>query len=245
MYLSKNIQHLRKQRRMTQEQLAEKMNVSRQTISKWESGEMTPELQKLIEMCELFACKLDALIREDMFADEDIFSPIEIRRMPAFRMARYIMVTPNPEDDVQAYMAHWAQRSGLLDRQPDAMRLGWDWPYVTQEQQSRFGLRGYVTAYVLPEGFSTDCPGVEFADQIAADYAVITITEPHVASFARIPKAYHKIMEFLQVNGFKEKPHPDILSCFEHEYEKDGVHYMDVYIHVDSVAKTESFTNFS
>lgn len=245
MYLSKNIQHLRKQRRMTQEQLAEKMNVSRQTISKWESGEMTPELQKLIEMCELFACKLDALIREDMFADEDIFSPIEIRRMPAFRMARYIMVTPNPEDDVQAYMAHWAQRSGLLDRQPDAMRLGWDWPYVTQEQQSRFGLRGYVTAYVLPEGFSTDCPGVEFADQIAADYAVITITEPHVASFARIPKAHHKIMEFLQVNGFKEKPHPDILSCFEHEYEKDGVHYMDVYIHVDSVAKTESFTNFS
>nr|MBR4281102.1 helix-turn-helix domain-containing protein [Clostridia bacterium] len=245
MYLSKNIYLLRKQRRLTQEQLAETMNVSRQTISKWESGEMIPELQKLIELCDLFSCKLDALVREDMFADDDIYSPIAIRRLDAFRMARYLIVSPNPEDDVQAYVEAWAKRSGLLDFQPNAMRIGWDWPYVSSEQQNRFGLRGYAAAYVLPEGFITDCPGVEFADQAAADYAVITITEPHTAPFARIPKAYHKLLEYMQANGFKEKSHPDILSCFEHEYEKDGVHYMDVYIHVDSVVKTESFTSFS
>ena len=245
MYLSKNIQLLRRQRRVTQEQLAEQMNVSRQTISKWESGEMTPELQKLIELCELFSCKLDELVREDMFADDDIFSPIEIRHVEAFRMARYLIVSPNPEDDVQTYVEAWARRCGLLDFKPDAMRIGWDWPYVSPEQQNRFGLRGYVAAYVLPEGFATDCPGVEFANQAAADYAVITITEPHAAPFARIPKAYHKLMEYLQANGFKEKPKPDVISCFEHEYERDGVQYMDVYIHVDSVAKTESFTTFS
>ena len=245
MYLSKNIQLLRRQRRVTQEQLAEQMKVSRQTISKWESGEMTPELQKLIELCELFSCKLDELVREDMFADDDIFSPIEIRHVEAFRMARYLIVSPNPEDDVQTYVEAWARRCGLLDFKPDAMRIGWDWPYVSLEQQNRFGLRGYVAAYVLPEGFATDCPGVEFADQAAADYAVITITEPHVAPFARIPKAYHKLMEYLQANGFKEKPKPDAISCFEHEYERDGVQYMDVYIHVESVAKTESFTTFS
>ena len=245
MYLSKNIQHLRKQRRLTQEQLADTMAVSRQTISKWEAGEITPELPKLIELCELFACTLDALIREDMFADEDVYSPVEIRHVEAFRMARYLMVSPNPEEDVQACMAAWARRSGLLARQPDAMRIGWDWPYVTQEQQSRFGLRGYVAAYVLPEGFPEDCPDVEFAGQAAADYAVISITDPHAASFARIPKAYHKLMAYLQANGFREKPHPDVLSCFEHEYDRGGTHYMDVYIHVDSVVKTESFTHFS
>lgn len=245
MYLSKNIQLLRRQRRVTQEQLAEQMKVSRQTISKWESGEMTPELQKLIELCELFSCKLDELVREDMFADDDIFSPIEIRHVEAFRMARYLIVSPNPEDDVQTYVEAWARRCGLLEFKPDAMRIGWDWPYVSLEQQNRFGLRGYVAAYVLPEGFATDCPGVEYADQAAADYAVITITEPHVVPFARIPKAYHKLMEYLQANGFKEKPKPDVISCFEHEYERDGVQYMDVYIHVDSVAKTESFTTFS
>ena len=245
MYLSKNIQLLRRQRRITQEQLAESMNVSRQTISKWESGEMTPELQKLIELCELFSCKLDDLVREDMFADDDIFSPIEIRHVGAFRMARYLIVSPNPEDDVQTYVEAWARRCGLLDFKPDAMRIGWDWPYVSPEQQNRFNLRGYVAAYVLPEGFTTSCPGVEFADQAAADYAVITITDPFAAPFARIPKAYHKLMEYLQANGFKEKPKEDVLSCFEHEYKKDGMQYMDVYIHVDSVARTESFTSFS
>lgn len=245
MHLSKNIQLLRKQRRVTQEQLAERMNVSRQTISKWESGEMIPELQKLLELCELFSCKLDALVREDMFADDDIYSPIEIRRVNAFRMARYVIVSPNPEDDVQSYVEAWAKRCGLLEFKPDAMRIGWDWPFVSAEQQNRFGLRGYVAAYVLPEGFATSCPGVEFADQAAADYAVITITEPHIAPFRRIPQAYHKIMEYLQANGFKEKARPDVISCFEHEYEKDGVQYMDVYIHVDSVARTESFTSFS
>ena len=245
MYLNKNIQLLRRQRRLTQEQLAEQMNVSRQTISKWESGEMIPELQKLIELCSMFSCKLDALVREDIFADDDVFSPVEIRHVEGFRMARYIMVTPNPEDDVQTYLAAWARRSGLLDAKPDAVRIGWDWPYVSLEQQNRFGLRGYVAAYVLPEGFTTACPGVEYADQLAADYAVITITDPHAASFTRIPKAYHKLLEHLQANGFKEKPHPDILSCFEHEYEKDGTHYMDVYIHVDSVSRTDAFTTFS
>ena len=245
MYLSKNIQLLRRQRRITQEQLAESMNVSRQTISKWESGEMTPELQKLIELCELFSCKLDELVREDMFADDDIFSPIEIRHVEAFRMARYLIVSPNPEDDVQTYVEAWARRCGLLDFKPDAMRIGWDWPYVSPEQQNRFNLRGYVAAYVLPEGFTTSCPGVEFADQAAADYAVITITDPFAAPFARISKAYHKLMEYLQANGFKEKPKEDVLSCFEHEYDRDGVHYMDVYIHVDSVSRTEAFTSFS
>lgn len=120
-----------------------------------------------------------------------------------------------------------------------------DWPYVSQEQQSRFGLRGYVAAYVLPESFMASYPGVECADQAAADYAVITITEPHAAPFARIPKAYHKIMAHLQANSFKEKPKPDVISCFEHEYIQDGVSFMDVYIHVDGVTKTESFTSFS
>ena len=245
MYLGSNLQYLRKLNgSMTQEKLAERMNVSRQTISKWESEESYPDIGKLIELCELFSCKMDALLREDMAVD-DVYSPVRIERVEAFRMARYVMITPQPEDDVQAYMETWARRSGLLAHKPDAMRIGWDWPYVTQEQQSRFGLRGYVAAYVLPEGFNAACPGVEFADQAEADYAVITITDPHAASFVRIPKAYHKIMEFLQVNGFKEKARPDILSCFEHEYERSGTHYMDVYIHVDSVSRSDAFTTFS
>ncbi len=245
MSLGKNIQYLRKQKKITQEQLAEIMSVSRQTISRWEADEIVPELSKLVALSDVFSCKLDALVREDIDACDKIYSEITIKKVNAFRMARYVMVTPNPEDDVNAYMDNWAKRSGLFEIKPDAIRIGWDFPYVSSELQNRFGLRGYVAAYVLPDGFETCCPGVEYANQEEADYAVITIYDPFSAAFERIPNAYKKILEFLQANGFREKPKDGILSCFEHVYEKNSITCMDVYIHVDSVSKTDSFTNFS
>ena len=160
-------------------------------------------------------------------------------------MARYVMVTPNPEHDVNAYMDNWARKSGLLAVNPDAKRIGWDFPYVSMELQNRFGLRGYVAAYILPEDFNTSYPGVEYAHQVEADYAVITVYDPFAAEFERIRNAYKRILDYLNANGFREKPKDDILSCFEYVYEKNDRICMDVYIHVDSVSKTEAFTNFS
>ena len=245
MSLGRNIQYLRKQKKITQEQLAEIMSLSRQTISRWEADEIIPELSKLVALSELFACTLDALVKEEMDDRGEVYSEVVIRRVKAFRMARYVMVTPNCEADVNGYMDRWARESGLLAVQPDAMKIGWDFPFVPQDLQNRFGLRGYVSAYVLPEGFETDLPGVEYAQQREAEYAVVTICDPFAAPFERIPNAYKKIMAYLNANGFRDKPREDILSCFEHEYERDGVTYMDVYIHVDSVLKTDSFTDFS
>lgn len=245
MSLGKNIQYLRKQKKITQEQLSEIMSVSRQTISRWEADEIIPELNKLVSLSEMFSCKLDTLVKADMPACDEIYSEIIIKHVKAFKMARYVMITPNPEDDVNAYLDNWAQRSGLLELSPDAMRIGWDFPYVSLELQNRFGLRGYVAAYILPEGFETTCPGVEFADQEEADYAVITIYDPFAAAFERIPNAYKKILESLSANGFCEKPKEGILSCFEYVYDKEGMTCMDVYMHVDSVAKADIFTNFS
>lgn len=137
-------------------------------------------------------------------ACDEIYSEITIKTVKSFTMARYVMVTPNPEDDVNAYMDNWAKQSGLLAIQPDAMRIGWDFPYVSPELQNRFGLRGYVAAYVLPDGFETSHPGVEFAKQEDASYAVITIYDPFAAAFERIPNAYKKILDFLQAKALKK-----------------------------------------
>ena len=141
MSLGRNIQYLRKQRKITQEQLAEIMSVSRQTISRWEADEIIPELNKLVALSDVFSCKLDTLVREDMGACSQIYSEIVVKSVKGFKMARYVMVTPNPEDDVNAYIENWARRSGLLELQPDAMRIGWDFPFVSLELQNRFGLR--------------------------------------------------------------------------------------------------------
>lgn len=57
----------------------------------------------------------------------------------------------------------------------------------TQEQQNKFGMHGYVAAYILPEGFDTKSPGVEYSENVEADYAMITIKEPFIRPFERIP----------------------------------------------------------
>ncbi len=60
-----NLQFLRTRGGMTQEQLAERMEVSRQTVSKWESDAAWPEMNKLLQLCELFGVSLDTLTRGD------------------------------------------------------------------------------------------------------------------------------------------------------------------------------------
>lgn len=245
MSLGTNISYLRKQKKLTQEQFAEKMNVTRQTVSRWESDEVIPELTKLVDMCAIFSCKLDALVREELSVQSEIYSEIQIRRVAAFKMASYVMISPNPEDDVNAYMERWAINSGLKTAYPDAKLIGWDFPFVSPEQQNRFGMHGYVAAYVIPEGFETEYPGVQYSENREADYAVITITEPFVQAFERIPNAYKLIMEYLQSNNFKEKQQENIISCFEQVYEKEGITYMDVYVHVDGVTKVDAYSQFN
>lgn len=65
MQTGNNIQIYRKRMGKTQEEFAEQMGVSRQTVSKWESDGCYPEMEKLLMMCELFGCDLDTLVRGD------------------------------------------------------------------------------------------------------------------------------------------------------------------------------------
>lgn len=69
MGFSENLQNLRKIKNMSQEQLAEKLEVSRQAVSKWESGNGYPETEKLISICEIFDCSMDSLVKGKITAD--------------------------------------------------------------------------------------------------------------------------------------------------------------------------------
>ena len=246
MFLGTNLQTLRKRMgAMTQEKLAEQMGVSRQTVSKWETGEAIPELDKLLELSKLFSCTLDALLKEDMSAQADYYSPVTLVTVPAFQLGRYVIISPQPENDVQMYLDQWARCSGLYEWEPHPRQLGWDFPFVSMEQQNRFGLRGYVAGWILPEGFEPKCPGVELYRQKEARYAKITVHDPFRAAFDRIPKGYQRILEFLGANGFKENHGVEFLGCFEEVYQKDGETCMDIYIHADCVGKGNLHTDFS
>ena len=66
MILADKIIHLRKKNGWSQEELAEKLNVSRQSVSKWESGMSVPDLNKIIAMSELFGVSTDYLVKDTL-----------------------------------------------------------------------------------------------------------------------------------------------------------------------------------
>lgn len=65
MKLADKLLQLRKKSGMTQEELAHQMNVSRQSISKWEAGLSYPELDKLVQLSEIFQVSTDFLLKEE------------------------------------------------------------------------------------------------------------------------------------------------------------------------------------
>lgn len=63
MSLGENLQFLRKKAGVTQEELAERLEVSRQSVSKWEADVSFPEMEKIITLCDMFGCTMDTLVK--------------------------------------------------------------------------------------------------------------------------------------------------------------------------------------
>ena len=63
MEFNNRLYELRKQKGFSQEELAGRLNVSRQTVSKWEVGESTPDMEKLLAISDLFGVSLDELVK--------------------------------------------------------------------------------------------------------------------------------------------------------------------------------------
>ena len=66
MKFSEKLIKLRKENKLSQEQLANKLDVSRQSVSKWESGQTYPEMDKLLSLCKIFKCSLDDLTNDEI-----------------------------------------------------------------------------------------------------------------------------------------------------------------------------------
>ena len=63
---SENLKKIRKEHNLSQEQLADELGVSRQAISKWESGTAYPEMDKIIALCDKFNLNIDDLLHQDI-----------------------------------------------------------------------------------------------------------------------------------------------------------------------------------
>ena len=66
MILADKIIYLRKKNGWSQEQLAEQLNISRQSVSKWESGTSIPDLDKILKMSAIFGVSTDYLLKDEL-----------------------------------------------------------------------------------------------------------------------------------------------------------------------------------
>ena len=71
MKFGENLQKLRKEKGISQEQLAEQLGVTRQSVSKWESGNSYPEMDKIVAICNLFHCDMNVLINKDITEERE------------------------------------------------------------------------------------------------------------------------------------------------------------------------------
>ncbi|AUM94509.1 TPA: helix-turn-helix transcriptional regulator [Clostridium botulinum] len=81
MAFSNKLYSLRKQKGLSQDELGSKLNVSRQTISKWELGETTPELEKLIALGDFFEISLDELVMDIKVKESTKTEPLVMNRL--------------------------------------------------------------------------------------------------------------------------------------------------------------------
>lgn len=96
-----NLKNIRKQKKISQEDLAEKIGVSRQSVSKWECGEAYPTMDNIMRLCKLFNCKINNLVHDDLTdidsLDEEIkMSVVKLkddqqRKMKGLSKAIYII----------------------------------------------------------------------------------------------------------------------------------------------------------
>ena len=68
--VAKNLANLRKNKKLTQTELAEKFGYSDKAISKWENGDTLPDIQTLYQLCEFYNVTLDFLVNEQNFEDK-------------------------------------------------------------------------------------------------------------------------------------------------------------------------------
>lgn len=84
--IGNNIKELRKINKMTQNDLAEKLNYSNKAVSRWESGEVIPDVQTLNNICEVFEIPIENIFKEQLPTEK-------VKKEYKFRMGNKMAIT--------------------------------------------------------------------------------------------------------------------------------------------------------
>lgn len=164
--LSSNISRLRKERSMTQEQLAEALGVTFASVSKWERGAATPELNLIAEMADLFGVSLDALVGFEI--QDGAIAALEERILNLQREKKYEEAILEAEKALLRYPSDFriVYRSGEL------------YTFAGIEQNDERKIRRSIeilekAVLLLPQNTDSDISEVSIKNRIAQSYIVL------------------------------------------------------------------------
>ena len=126
MILADKIIDLRKKAGWSQEELAEKLAVTRQSVSKWEGAQSIPDMDKVVQMSRLFGVTTDYLLKDEIEIAEPTVTEDDrrppLRRVTIGEASDYLALrrTAAPQDgtgnDAVHFFAHCADRTGSGER---------------------------------------------------------------------------------------------------------------------------------
>ena len=96
LYVSENLKRLRKEKGLTQEQLATRLNVSFQAVSKWECGESYPDIVMLSSIAQIFSVSLDELVGMEKICRNDeadkILAQVDVNESKGLRAENVVLL---------------------------------------------------------------------------------------------------------------------------------------------------------
>lgn len=168
MTFGEKLQNLRKRTGMSQDALAEKLEVSRQAVSKWERDEAMPETEKVVRIAKLFGVSLDELLMDKNDEPEP---------QPRFEPPRYQPRRPTPEERLRQALKQHGYKLGYILMAIGAlicvcaivMRLVWPGlagNFFDAAQPDFFGNTGWEIQF---EGDVPDSVKQEITEQLMGD----------------------------------------------------------------------------
>lgn len=173
---------------------------------------------------------MDELVRGDFNLNEDAYSDIRTENVMAFDYVKYAVFSREPESDAINHVKGWAEELGITE----PVIIGWNFPFLSQEQVNVFHMHGYEAALILKDDMAMNVEEKpEVTHQEEQTYIAIAIRNPMIEPFRIIPNAYEVLMTHMKINKIQQKQDKRVIECFEKEYVKDDIAYMDIYIAVE------------
>jgi transcriptional regulator with XRE-family HTH domain len=146
--IGNTIETLRKEKNMTQDELASKLFVSRQAVSKWETGKSIPSIEVMILLTELFEIGIEHLIDDTAVLSSDIVKQIE--QLPRQAVFSKFIKSDQLEHDFKSYfyLFNTEERKFFINLViQNKLKLSYQvmWPHLNMEE--RFYFLGYILAH--------------------------------------------------------------------------------------------------